>query len=178
MRRAEGWQIALVCGLMLAGQPWTESCKIAHIGHRRLRLSLPADWTSRKVVRNKWRGARLAALAADYRAHSLTLQQIMDRHSVTLPMLRKLVTTHGWPRRPNNQQAIIATWCPERRKLYFKFRIHLGIVEARKAAWDAIIPSAGPSERPIPALAADVGSQGPAPFFPTESPALNSGGAE
>ena len=176
MRRAEGWQIALVCGLMLAGQPWTETCKIARIGHRRLKFSLPPDWTCRKVVRGKWRGAKLEALAADYRALSLSIETILERHGVTLPTLRKLATKYHWPRRPHNRQAIISTWCPERQRLYAKFRVNLGLADAKRAAWAATLPSAGPSERPIPALAADVGSQGPAPFFPAGTPALNSSG--
>ncbi len=174
MRRAEGWQIALVCGLILAGQPFVESCRIARVGHKTMKRSVPGDWTGRQNVRGKWRGKRLEALADDYRVHSLTEQAICERHTVSALSLKKLAQKYRWPKRPHKKWGVVSNMSPERQRLYAKLRIHLGIAEARKTAMAAVFPSAASPVLPTAALPVHSDGQGPAPFLPTETPALNS----
>ena len=179
MRTAAGWQVALVCGLMLAGQPFVESCRIARVGHKTMRRSLPAGWTGRKNVRGKWRGARLEALAADYRVHSMSEQTICERHTVSPLSLKKLAQKHRWPRRPHKKWGVVSNMSPERQRLYAKLRIHMGIAEARKSALAAVIPSAAsPVLSTAATLGPVVGRQPAVLCLPAGSPALNSEAAD
>lgn len=109
-----GWRLtnghrAALCGLLLAGQPFIQCCKIIGVSPKRMRTYLPKDWAHhRNPARTKWTGLRLAALARDYRAHSLSVRTIIARHHVTQGTLYKLAQTHGWPtrrkgRRPNKR---------------------------------------------------------------------------
>lgn len=131
---------AAVCGLLLAGLPFIQSCKIVGVNHLRLKTYLPPDWGIRAGRRaHIWHGERLEELREAWCDPLQKTRTIANRFNLKLSSLYKLVTRHGWPRRPKGPERLplgLRHMSATQRTAYRKIQAELG----RDAAIAAVFP--------------------------------------
>lgn len=136
-QRITNGQRAAVCALVIAGQPFVESCKVAGAPYRGLQAVLALDWWERQPRRRRWFGEELRSLEESYRDTSLRLDTVAALFSTSRREVQYLATEHGWPRRQWGRGRRLPTSLSkmdaERRNRFVKLRRIIGRAAAEQA---------------------------------------------
>lgn len=91
---------AAVCGLMIAGLPYGDSCRIVGVPEKTLKKLLPPFWVIYQRRPHRWKGDELQAIKEAYDDWSLKVETIAELYQTTAGTIRVLAKKHGWRRRP------------------------------------------------------------------------------
>ena len=136
---------AAVCGLVLAGLSFGESCRIAGVPYRLLHGLLGADWWSLRGPPPgrglRWRGERLDLLKQAYGDRARSIASVALEFETTPDVVYALAKRHGWPYRRQPRPVLpvpLEEMEPSVRRQYLKVRRHLGRDAAlRSVFWPA-----------------------------------------
>lgn len=126
-RRIMRGQQAAVCGLILAGVSFTQSCEIVGSCYSAMRPYIPDGWAKhggRKVSR--WKGEELADLKELYDNRTLTLERIAALFGTSGSNIREVAKRKGWARRRWVAPKPIRTLSRQQQTTYWKIRPILG----------------------------------------------------